>query len=91
MLTIPIYDMMMLPGVTFHFKSEIFEKLGYADVKAGDEVLFLMLREDKQRIHMFAEDFYPVGLSGQVESVDEENNIRIRTGERVNYSDVDVD
>ncbi len=91
MLTIPIYDMMMLPGVTFHFKREIFEKLGYADVKEGDEVLFLMLREDKQRIQMFAEDFYPVGLSGQVESVDEESNIRIRTGERVTYSDVDVD
>ena len=90
MLIIPIYDMMMLPGVTFHFKSDIFEKMGYTDVKEGDEVFFLMLREDKERIHMFAEDFYPVGLSGRVETVDEERNIRIRTGERVDYHDVDV-
>ena len=28
-MTMPIYDMMMLPDITFYFKRDIFEKMGY--------------------------------------------------------------
>ena len=79
MFTMPVYDMMLLPGVTFYFKKDIFQQLGNQDAKAGDDVLFLMQRTDKDRKDLTPEDFYPVGVSGKLDSVDNEGNIRIRT------------
>ena len=85
MFTMPVYDMMLLPGVTFYFKKDIFQQMGNQDAKAGDDVLFLMQRTDKDRKDLTPEDFYPVGVSGKLDSVDNEGNIRIRTVARVIY------
>lgn len=90
MFTMPVYDMMLLPGVTFYFKKDIFQQLGNQDAKAGDDVLFLMQRTDKDRKDLTPEDFYPVGVSGKLDSVDNEGNIRIRTVARVDLSDFEM-
>ena len=90
MFTMPVYDMMLLPGVTFYFKNDIFQQMGSQDAKTGDDVLFLMQRSDKDRKDLTAEDFYPVGVSGKLDSVDNEGNIRIRTVARVDLSDLEM-
>ena len=90
MFTMPVYDMMLLPGVTFYFKKDIFQQMGNQDAKAGDDVLFLMQRTDKDRKDLTPEDFYPVGVSGKLDSVDNEGNIRIRTVARVDLSDFEM-
>ena len=90
MFTMPVYDMMLLPGVTFYFKKDIFQQMGNQDAKAGDDVLFLMQRTDKDRKDLTPEDFYPVGVSGKLDSVDNEGNIRIRTVARVDLSDLEM-
>ena len=90
MFTMPVYDMMLLPGVTFYFKKDIFQQMGNQDAKAGDDVLFLMQRTDKDRKDLTPEDFYPVGVSGKLDSTDNEGNIRIRTVARVDLSDLEM-
>ena len=60
MFTMPVYDMMLLPGVTFYFKKDIFQQMGNQDAKAGDDVLFLMQRSDKDRKDLTAEDLKKV-------------------------------
>ena len=90
MFTMPVYDMMLLPGVTFYFKKDIFQQMGNQDAKAGDDVLFLMQRTDKDRKDLTPEDFYPVGVSGKLDSADNEGNIRIRTAARVDLSDLEM-
>ena len=90
MFTMPVYDIMLLPGVTFYFKKDIFQQMGNQDAKAGDDVLFLMQRTDKDRKDLTPEDFYPVGVSGKLDSVDNEGNIRIRTVARVDLSDLEM-
>ena len=71
MMTMPIYDMMMLPDITFYFKRDIFEKMGYEEVSAGEDILFIMLKSDKEQESLSEDDFYPVGISGKIEAVDE--------------------
>ncbi len=56
----------------------------------GEDVLFLMMKQDKKREDMTPEDICPIGVSGKIESIDEEGNIRVRTKERVTISDVEV-
>lgn len=91
MLTMPIYDMIMLPGITFYFKNDLFQKLGYEKAETGEELLFIMMKTDKERNTLTPEDFYPIGISGKIESIDEEGNYCIHTGERVDFSDFEVD
>ena len=35
MIVVPIYDMIILPGVTFYFKQDVFQELEIEDVKEG--------------------------------------------------------
>ena len=39
MFTMPVYDMMLLPGVTFYFKKDIFQQMGNQDANAQLERL----------------------------------------------------
>lgn len=90
MITIPIYDMMILPGVTFFFKKDIFTDREITAEHVGEDVLFLMMKQDKKREDMSPEDICPIGVSGKIESIDEEGNIRVHTKERVLITDVEV-
>lgn len=90
MITIPIYDMLILPGVTFYFKKDMFSKGEITREQAGEDVLFLMVNAEKERAELTLEDIEPVGIAGRIEDVDEEGNVRIRASDRVRLSDVEV-
>lgn len=88
MIAVPVYNMILLPGITFFFKKEFFEGLLHQNLEPDDDVIFLMLKEDKTRADMTADDFYPIGVSGKVEKPDDEGNICISVKERVLISDI---
>lgn len=91
MVVIPIYDMILLPDITFYFKKDVFQDLQIPPVKeAGEDIIFAVLKENKNRSDMTPEDFYPVGLSGKVENIDEEGNVSIGVKERVQLSDLEI-
>lgn len=89
MITIPIYDTLLLPEVTFYFKKDNLQNSILANAETGEDVLFLLLKSDKELADMTPDDFYPIGVSGKIEHIDAENSIRIRTKERVNLSDIE--
>ena len=89
MFVIPIYDMVILPEVTYYFKQEVFQELNLQEeLKEDEEVVFLMLKEDRNRDEMQPEDFYPIGVSGKVENIDSEGSVSVRTLGRVNVKKV---
>lgn len=90
MITVPIYDMIILPGVTYYFKGEVLQEADTRELKSGEDIVFLIQREEKNRTEWTADDFYPIGIAGTVESVDNEGNINIRTLGRVDVTDIDV-
>lgn len=90
MITVPVYDMIILPKVTYYFKGDIFKEMGIQDIKAGDAVLFLMQKEDKKRSEMTAEDFYSLGVSGEIEALDNEGNVSVKTTDRVEIADLEI-
>lgn len=90
MITIPVYDMLILPSVTYYFKGDVFPHTNIRDMKEGEDVIFLILKEDKKREDMKAEDFYPMAVNGVVESVDQEGSVSIRTVERIELTVVEV-
>lgn len=89
MITIPIYDLLVLPGVKFHFKKDMFSNSEINDESVGEDVIFLMLKEPRERGEIGPDDLYPLGVAGKIELVDEEGDVRIRTIERVEISDAE--
>ena len=78
----PVYNILLLPDVTYYFKKDFFA--GRADeLKPGTQILFTILRTEAEENSLQAEDFYPIGLSARVESVSDEDVIQIRTIDRV--------
>ena len=39
MLVLPVYDLLLLPGVTFYFKKDILDRMQVEKVEKGEEIL----------------------------------------------------
>ena len=82
----PIYNILLLPDVTYYFKKDFFagksEKL-----KVGADILFILMKEETADGTFLPDDFYPIGLSARIESISDEDVIQIRTIDRVDIID----
>lgn len=88
MITIPVYNMIILPNISLTFKKDFFDEISAANMRDGDKVLFLFQKQEKSRKHLTQEDFYPIGLNGVIESVDDDGDITVRTLNRMNIDSV---
>ncbi|MBQ7505709.1 MAG: endopeptidase La [Lachnospiraceae bacterium] len=88
MIIVPFYNIIVLPGVTFYFSREYFDEHVKKNASEGEEVIFLMLKEDVEREKMTGRDFYPIGVRGKVEGIDKEGNIGIHAIERLNIKSI---
>ena len=90
MIVIPFYDLLALPEVTCYFQAEQLEKLSGKKINMDDDVIFLMMREQKEPDELEAGDFYPIGIAGHVEEAEHDGWVLLATTSRVNVSDVEV-
>ncbi len=90
MITIPVYDLLILPEVTFYFKKDMLVDIDITQEDKGQDILFIMQKEDKMRDELTEDDFYPLGVVGKIESVSDEGNVRIRTTKRVIVEDIEL-
>lgn len=90
MITIPVHDLLILPGVAFYFRKDTFPGVRITEEQTGEDLLFLMMKEEKARDQIVPENFYPVGICGRVEGFDEEGNVRVQAKERVEVSDIEI-
>ncbi len=89
MLIRPVYDILLLPDVSYYFKKEFFAGWGSDTLETGEEILFIQLKGEKPDNAYTADDFYPIGISARVEGISEGENIQVRTLERVDLSDME--
>ena len=90
MITIPVYNMIILPNITLTFKKDFFDETAALKMREGDKVLFLFQKKEKSRRLLTQDDFYPIGLNGVIESVDEDGDISVRTESRMNIDSIFV-
>lgn len=89
MVTLPISDLLLLPGVTFFFKKDVFPSGEVTAESVGEDILFVMEKEEKEQ--MTPDDFYPIGVIGVIDSVDDEGNVHVKVRERVQISDIELE
>ena len=86
----PIYNILLLPDVTYFFKKDFFADRA-DELETGSEILFLFLKNEITDGVPAPDVFYPVGLSAKVENISEEDVLQVRTTDRVEISDPSVD
>lgn len=87
----PIYNILFLPDVTYHFKKEFFTENASEQLEVGSELLFAFLRNEDDAEELDADHICPVGISVRVEAFGDDDSVQIRTLERVDLSDVEVE
>ena len=90
MIVIPVYNMVILPDISMTFKKDFFDDSTAGSIHEGEKVLFLFKRSDKNRRSLTGKDFYPIGLTGVVEAVDDDGDITVRSEDRMNIGDIIV-
>lgn len=86
MLVIPVYNTIILPDVQYNLEPDSLTEREKNLLKVEDTVILLPLKEEKVREELTAEDFYPIGLTGIVKGVrnnDGDFIIAVRTDVKV--------
>lgn len=92
MFVLPLYDVLVVPGVNLYVKTEEFEEFALAPAINGEQVVLLIAKERKARYAYTATDFYELGIGGVITEVSsEEHYVTIRLQERLHIDDVTVD
>ena len=89
MITIPVYELLLLPGVTFFFKKDMFPKGRITEENIGEEILFVLQKKEMVPEEISMENIFPVGVLGTIVSIDEEGSIKVTTKCRVQVSSVE--
>ena len=74
----------------FYFKKDMFPDRRITTEDVGEDILFMMLKEEKKASELQPDDFYPIGVSGKIEGIDDEGNVRVQAKERVELSDIEI-
>ena len=69
MLVIPIYNTIILPDVQYNLEPDSLTEREKSSLRAEDTVMLLPLKEEKMREELKEEDFYPIGLTGIIKGI----------------------
>ena len=86
MLVIPIYNTIILPDVQYNLEPDSLTEREKSLLKVEDTVILLPLKEEKTREELKSEDFYPIGLTGIIKGIrnnDGDFIIAVRTDVKV--------
>ena len=91
MITRPIYNTLLLPDVSYYFKKDFFSGQNPEDLAPGCELLFIQVKNRREDGNYTEKDFYPIGISARIEGNSDGDTLQIRTLERADISDLEVD
>ena len=89
MITIPVYELLLLPEVTFFFKKDMFPEGRIKEQNIGEEILFVLQKKEIAPEEISMENIFPVGVMGIIENIDEEGSVKITTRKRVQVTHVE--
>ena len=89
MIVVPYYDLILIPEVTYYFKGDYLADLLGQKPRKDEKLLFVMVRSEKKRENITADDLYPIGVTATIGDVEEEN-CEVLTHTRVTLDTVEV-
>ena len=90
MFVLPLYDVLLVPGVNMYVRGEEFEEFALAPAAIHEDVVLLVAKEQKPRYAYTANDFYEIGVGGYVSAISQDGFVTIRANERLQIDSVTV-
>lgn len=93
MAVIPVYNMLIVPNAKMFFKTSTYQKVSGREPVLHEKTVLLISRgsdagEEEHTEGRTREDFYPIGVTGDVTEINNNGYVVIRTDHRVNIEDV---
>lgn len=88
MIVRPVYNILLLPDVTYYFKRDFFTGPDGENIDVGTELLFVFLKNEIDSDAVTPEDICPTGISARVEALGEEDTLQVRTLDTVELFDI---
>ncbi len=90
MFVLPLYDVLLVPGVNMYVRGEEFEEFALAPAAIHEDVVLLVAKEQKPRYAYTADDFYEIGVGGYVSAISQDGFVTIRANERLQIDSIMV-
>lgn len=90
MFVLPLYEVLLVPGVNMYVRGEEFEEFALSKAVLHEDVVLLTAKEQKPRYAYTADDFYEIGVGGYVSDVSQDGFVTIRVNERLRIDAVRV-
>lgn len=91
MIVVPSSGIVIVPGVTYFFQKDYFEELAGKNIEKDSDVVFAVLKENKNRQEVNETDFYPVGALGHVIGEDAQGTVSVKITDRLDISEITVE
>lgn len=90
MYVLPLYDVLILPGVNIYVKISEFEEFALQPPNFDGECVMITAQTHKPRYAYKPEDFYEIGVHGVITDISDEGFVTIRSDARVLVNDIEV-
>lgn len=79
MIIRPVFNILLLPDITYFFKRDFFPGAAADQIEVGTDILFPFLKNEVDETTVTIDDIYPIGMSARVESIGDDDSIQVRT------------
>lgn len=90
MIVVPSYGIVIAPGVTYYFQKDFFDEMVGQEVEPDTDLVFAVLKENKDKQEVEETDFYPIGALGHVLGRDEQGTVSVKVTDRVDIQEISI-
>ncbi len=90
MTVLPMYNMLLVPHTAMALRTKVFRTIAGHEPEAGERLTMIAARSEGLGGGFDSDSFYPIGLTGEIETVDPDGILLIRTGDRMDLESVHV-
>lgn len=90
MFVIPLYNVLIVPNVNMYVKVSEFKEFALKEPALYEDVVLLIAKEQRDRHAYQKNDFYEIGVRGQVIAISEDGFVTIHSASRVHIDAVHI-
>ena len=90
MAVLPVYNMITVPDSRLYFRTDQYQRMTGRAPAAGEKVTVIVAKKELPRTEISGDSFYPIGVSGAIEEINEQGYLVIHLTHRVELDEVYV-
>ena len=90
MAVLPVYNMITVPDSRLYFRTDQYQRMTGRAPAAGEKVTVIVAKKELPRTKISGDSFYPIGVSGAIEEINEQGYLVIHLTHRVDLDEVYV-